>query len=301
MWDTHKVRSGETLGAIARKYHTTVSEILSYKENHIRNRNQLRVGQLIYIPIKVPPHVTHRSAPALAAKTQSEPAVSPNPVVNDTTGNAPVVTDLGDDADDSGVADTKIGDPGDTPVTPTVQPAAAPVDKYHRVVSGDNLGKLARRYGTSVARLKQWNGIGKTDVIRPGHRLVVARARVASKSVTSPNDNPPNAAKPNGADSGTAVAAVNAALTDTVLAVLDGSGSGSVGSQVDEAVVAENGSKSSGDNGSNDFKIYKIKKGDSLWTIALSHNITVADLKRYNNIRNHLALRPGRKLRIPIQ
>jgi len=40
------------------------------------------------------------------------------------------------------------------------------------VRSGDNLGVIARRHGTSVAQLKRWNRL-RSDIIRPGQRLRV--------------------------------------------------------------------------------------------------------------------------------
>ena len=49
----------------------------------------------------------------------------------------------------------------------------------YRVKSGDTLGKIARKYGTSVSRLKAWNGL-KSDRIYAGQRL-----RVSPKSATA--------------------------------------------------------------------------------------------------------------------
>lgn len=50
---------------------------------------------------------------------------------------------------------------------------AAAAVQYHTVRSGDTLGALARKYGTSVSRLCQLNGIKSTSVIRIGQRLRV--------------------------------------------------------------------------------------------------------------------------------
>lgn len=44
----------------------------------------------------------------------------------------------------------------------------------HTVRSGDTLSGIARRYGTSVARIKSANGL-KSDVIRDGRTLVIPR------------------------------------------------------------------------------------------------------------------------------
>jgi nucleoid-associated protein YgaU len=45
---------------------------------------------------------------------------------------------------------------------------------YHTVKSGDTLSAIARRYSSSVAKIKAANGL-KSDLIRPGQRLRVPR------------------------------------------------------------------------------------------------------------------------------
>lgn len=44
---------------------------------------------------------------------------------------------------------------------------------------------------------------------------------------------------------------------------------------------------------------YAVKSGDSLWTIARKHGLTVAQLSAANNLAATAALRPGQKLLIP--
>lgn len=44
---------------------------------------------------------------------------------------------------------------------------------YYTVRNGDNLGKIARKFGTSTQRLCKLNGIKSSAVIRPGQRLQV--------------------------------------------------------------------------------------------------------------------------------
>lgn len=43
--------------------------------------------------------------------------------------------------------------------------------KYHKVRKGENLSKIARRYGVSVADLRKWNGIRKKGGVRRGQSL----------------------------------------------------------------------------------------------------------------------------------
>lgn len=47
---------------------------------------------------------------------------------------------------------------------------------YHTVKSGENLGRIANKYGTTVDKLKQWNNLrGANPIIQPGQRLKVGK------------------------------------------------------------------------------------------------------------------------------
>lgn len=54
---------------------------------------------------------------------------------------------------------------GTTPVQP--QPSV----EYYTVVKGDNLTRIAKRFGTTVNQLVQWNNIKNPNLIYPGQRL----------------------------------------------------------------------------------------------------------------------------------
>ena len=56
----------------------------------------------------------------------------------------------------------------------TSRPSATPQWVYYKVKSGDNLGKIARKYHTSVRQLKSWNNL-KSDRIAIGQRLKVGK------------------------------------------------------------------------------------------------------------------------------
>lgn len=62
----------------------------------------------------------------------------------------------------------------DSPVAPD-EPAPAQAPRYHRVAPGDTLFSLGLRYGVSVARIRQANGLS-SDRIIAGRTLVVPAA-----------------------------------------------------------------------------------------------------------------------------
>jgi LysM repeat protein len=53
-------------------------------------------------------------------------------------------------------------------------PAASKADvQYHRVVAGDTLYSISKRYNLSVEQLLKINGMDKNSVIQPGQKLIV--------------------------------------------------------------------------------------------------------------------------------
>lgn len=106
----------------------------------------------------------------------------------------------------------------------------------YRVVSGDNLGKIARQFNVRVSQLKQWNGL-RSNNIRIGQRLTVYR--------TQPVNTPSKAV----------------------------------------AGSAQASSATSTSNASHNAKTYKVKAGDSLWSISNKFpGVSIQNIKDWNGI-----------------
>ncbi|MCD7913802.1 MAG: peptidoglycan DD-metalloendopeptidase family protein [Tannerellaceae bacterium] len=133
----HRVKSGDTLGAIARKYGTTVNELC--RLNGIKSTSILRVGQSL----------------RCTAGTEVEVKEAPTPENNKNQGLQQVAAKT--TTVSTAQSQSTEGD-GQEPV-------------YHRVKSGDTLGAIARKYGTTVNKLCELNGISKTTILRLGHTL----------------------------------------------------------------------------------------------------------------------------------
>ena len=140
----HRVKSGDTLGKIARMYGTTVNELC--RLNGLKGTSILRLGQSI--------RCSASAAPASQKVTTEKKPVADN--------NKVVVKRTVVEADAANVASINIKNASD-------QSEATPV--YHRIKSGDTLGAIAEKYGTTVSKLCQLNGITRTTTLRLGRSL----------------------------------------------------------------------------------------------------------------------------------
>lgn len=129
----HRVKSGDTLGKIAKIYGTTVSELC--RLNGLKPTSILHIGQSIRCSEGIEPKSsTNTSQKKQDVKKEIRVEASPEAL-----------------SQQSGTQD---GEP-----------------VYHRIQSGDTLGKLAVRYGTTVAKLCELNGITKTTVLHIGQSI----------------------------------------------------------------------------------------------------------------------------------
>ena len=137
----HRVKSGDTLGKIARMYGTSVNELC--RLNGLKGTSVLRIGQSI--------RCGGTAVSAKGGKSKSAVSGSAKQTVKTTVAaDAAVVASISRASDTGGQE-------------------AVPV--YHRVKSGDTLGAIAAKYGTTVSKLCELNGITKTTILRLGRSL----------------------------------------------------------------------------------------------------------------------------------
>jgi membrane-bound lytic murein transglycosylase D len=127
------------------------------------------------------------------------------------------------------------------------------------VRSGDNLGAIAARYRVSVNDLREWNNISRS-MIRSGQRLIIYTSR-SGKSATV-NEEPK--------------------LTASV-----------------STRAAENSIVAASSEEPENFIVYKVKSGDTLWDIANQYpGVSDRDLMKWNNISSSNKLFVGQKIKI---
>ena len=189
----------------------------------------------------------------------------------------------------------------------------------HRIVPGDTLGAIARRYRTSVTALKDQNGLA-SDRIRAGRDLMVP---ISARAVDAPRLSAAMRAR---LDRAAALSSVKSIYTvrggDSLwriarrhrvgmkqLAAWNGLSMKAVlrpgqrltirrrGAIPSRIAPARPAAESAGAARASPA-VHVIRRGDTLSGIAVRHGTTVRALTKLNDIGRNTILRPGRKLRV---
>ena len=192
--------------------------------------------------------------------------------------------------------------------------STAPRDgSVHVVRRGDTLWKIASTYGTSISKLKKWNGL-KNNTIRPGDRLVVGPKKeepLLAKVLL------PSTAEADEASGEKIVYTVKrndslwkiASKHGTTISQLrkwNGLDRSSIIHPGDHLVVGFRYTETSLGQANfiredeNREILYTVKKGDTLWEIAKAHKVSINQIRRWNNLGRTSKIYPGEKFKIYI-
>ena len=170
---TYVVRKGDTLTKIAHRFHVSVLQLM--QENQLKNKNKLRVGQVLAIPqggSSAAPPLSGEVEPYRVAKGDTLSKIAKRFQIS--------LFELqqmnGFDRD----ATLSIGQMILVPKSASASFASE--DGIYSVQKGDTLGKIAKKFGTTVAKLREQNHL-KSDMIYVGQKLYLSRiAPVKEKS-----------------------------------------------------------------------------------------------------------------------
>ncbi len=260
----HRVRWGDNLWDIARRYGISVEEICSL--NGFSKYKTLHPGDTLAIPKNGSPR------PAMASgNSRAKPSTKSGKGTH-TVRSGDNLWDIaqryGTTVDQicraNGISKRKRLHLGEKLVIPSGGTAPAPKKpaavkppqrenpapsgaRVHTIRSGDNLWDIAQRYGTTVEGICSANGISKRKRLQPGDKLIIPSTETARVS-----------------------------------------GSSTENSRKQESPAPAAGGKA-----------YRIRQGDNLWLIARNHDTTVDSLCELNGISKRKVLRPGDTLRVP--
>ncbi|WP_080906067.1 M23 family metallopeptidase [Parabacteroides sp. Marseille-P3160] len=151
----HRVKSGDTLGAIAQRYGTSVSHLCQL--NGIKSTTRLRIGQSLRCGTHVVRDAGNQTPKEEIAKGNSKKEDK----VTSEAGSDESMVSTTVEARSSAIADLsqdKASQSSDQPV-------------YHRIKSGDTLDAIARKYGVSIRKICELNGITKSTILKIGRPL----------------------------------------------------------------------------------------------------------------------------------
>lgn len=176
----HVVQRGETLGKIALSYGSSVAALV--ERNAISNPNLIRIGQKLTIS------GSGSASTGSGSGSEEEPATPPPPsqsgrsgkfyIVKRGDGLSTVAANLGVSvaqvSQANGIIDniiyfnTRLFADG-----PSYSYKGGSGELSYTVKSGDRLGDIAARHGTSISQLVAANSLANPNLIRPGQTLTV--------------------------------------------------------------------------------------------------------------------------------
>ncbi|WP_027002143.1 LysM peptidoglycan-binding domain-containing protein [Hugenholtzia roseola] len=176
----------------------------------------------------------------------------------------------------------------------------------HTVVSGDSLWRIATRYNISVERLKQLNGLA-TNSLSLGQKLIVSepKANTATQSAAAPVGRTHTVAAGDSlwriatqySISVTDIRTWNKLTTDALslgqrlIVSAPQSGAGAVSSSSSQNTTSQNTKTTQ------EPRFHVVQMGDSMWRIANQYQISVAEIRAWNNLTSDV-LSLGQRLAV---
>jgi membrane-bound lytic murein transglycosylase D len=177
---------------------------------------------------------------------------------------------------------------------------------YYLVQKGDNLGAIAKNHNVTVAELKEWNHLSDTN-IQLGASLQVAKTKEVASNTKLENT---EYVVQKGDNLSKIASKFCASLEDLKSWNAIENNSISIGSTLivskNDVVVVNTMPADSFKKKDNlaaiskkNLKEYFVKKGDSLFSISKKYpGVSVSDIKKWNDIQEEAAIKPGMKLKI---
>lgn len=170
------------------------------------------------------------------------------------------------------------------------QPPTTPGVTIHVVQRGENLFRIAIRYGTTVEAIAQANGISNVATISAGQRLLIPNASPSAPGVPTefrvgPGDSLFSLAARFGTDIRD-IARRNLIVNPALL-------------YIGQGVALHEGS--SGGTGTKSGRVHVVQPDETLYRIAARYGTTPETLKRLNKLKRLTTIFPGQRLIIPIE
>lgn len=284
---TYRVRSGDTLTSIARRWHITTKSIVT--ANRLRS-DRLRAGQRLVLTV---PNVQRASIPAASSGNSSGHHVIHTVRSGDTLdaiarryGVTVAGLRMTNRLEGNIIrAGQRLRIPGDTTTeSDTV---------IYTVKSGDTLSTVAERYRVSVTKLKRANRL-TSNMLRVGDRLEIPSADRVERNVKPAPETRVHVVR-----SGDTLSEIGEHYGVSVSKLRAANGLRGNNLRIGQRlVIPATASKVNKAQTVRQATTYRVRSGDTLIAIARRHHTTVSALQRANGLKGS-TLRVGQELRIP--
>lgn len=281
---TYRVRSGDTLSGIARRWRITMKSIVT--ANRLRS-DRLRVGQRLVLTV---PNVPRQ---AIASTQRSESSQHVIHRVRSGETLSTIASRYGVSIAQLKMTNrirTNLIRPGQRLRIPFGGADAVSDTKIYTVKAGDTLSTIAARYGVSVVRLKRANRLSG-DSLRIGDRLEIPTQVAVS-------DAPKRVAKSrtHRVRSGESLYTIGKRYGVSVDRLKAANGLRRNTIRVGQELVIP--ARSSSGAAASNAKVHRVRSGDTLSEIARRYGTTVSKLRSANGLSSN-RLRIGQELNIP--
>lgn len=285
---TYRVRSGDTLTSIARRWHITTKSIVT--ANRLRS-DRLRAGQRLVLTV---PNVQRASIPAASSSGSASGRHVIHTVRSGDTLDA-IARRYG-----VTVASLRMTNRLEGNIIRAGQRLRIPSDAakesdtvIYTVKSGDTLSTVAERYNVSVTKLKRANRL-TSNMLRVGDRL-----EIPSSDRVERNVKPAPETRVHVVRSGDTLSEIGERYGVSVSKLRSANGLRGNNLRIGQRlVIPATASKVEKAQTVRQATTYRVRSGDTLIAIARRHHTTVSALQRANGLKGS-ALRVGQELRIP--
>lgn len=307
----HIVVRGESLSAIAYKYNQTTAQLVAYNQ---LKKTSLVVGQKIKIPgryVEAPVVISKPAVQVIAQKEQVhkvQPGESLSVIAEQYNKSIAQLMSYNKLQKSSLMVGQKIKIPGvdieSIPVTSIAKVQSAPKvvtkERVHKVKSGESLSVIAEQYNKSMAELKSYNKLRKTSLF-VGQKLKIPSSYLPSSEVVTissvtPPPKPVQKEQTHKVTRGESLSVIARKYSTSSATLIQynklKSTSLLIGQKIKIPASERQGTRKQLE------RVHSVKSGESLSVIANHYNTSIAELKRYNQLRSS-SLRVGQKIKVP--
>ena len=294
----HKVRRGETLGSIARRYGISVSQLKRW--NGLRS-NTAKVGKTLKVsnPAKQSKSTTTTTTTTSNEKQKYYTVKRGDSLSSIAERFGVTVAQLrewnGIEADDINAGVRIAVDASASRRVSKSESKPEVKTSTYTVKKGDGLGAIAERHGMTLQEIRELNGL-KDNNIQAGQKL-----KVTGKASEERSEKPEAKSSTYTVKKGDSLGAIAERFGVTVDQLRDWNGIKGNNIQAGQKLTIGGKSKSSSKAGSSKSakaKTHKVRSGESLGVIAEKYGTTAAAIRRANGIKGD-NIRVGQTLKIP--